>query len=113
MTLDLTCQACDTSFELEVAELLDEPRLQCPSCDARVPRATAEALSSALEELFAHVARLRPKFQLVAEVESDDLPPPFDRERPARDADDAAGEDADEEDDEDLEEDEPERDADE
>ncbi|GEJ57312.1 hypothetical protein [Anaeromyxobacter diazotrophicus] len=114
MTLDLTCQACDTSFELDVAELLDEPRLQCPGCDARVPRATAEALSGALEELFGHVARLRPKFQLIAEVESDDLPPPFDRERPGRAAGEA-GEDDDEgagDDDEELEEDEPERDVD-
>lgn len=107
MTLDLTCQACDTSFELEIADLLDEPRLQCPGCDARVPRATAEALSGALEELFAQVARLRPKFQLIAEVESEDLPPPYDRERAALADDD---EDTDEEDDE---EEAPERDADE
>lgn len=88
MTLDLTCQACDASFELEVAELLDDPRLQCPSCDARAPRATAEALSGALEELFSHLARLRPKFLVVAEVDSDDLPPPHDRERPGAGADD-------------------------
>jgi hypothetical protein len=109
MTLDLTCQACDTSFELDAADLLDEPRLQCPNCDARVPRATAEALSGALEELFTHVARLRPKFLLVAEIESDDLPPPFDRERPARD-----NEDGEEVDEEDVEEEEtPERDTDE
>ncbi|HEX8909064.1 MAG TPA: hypothetical protein VF805_07660 [Anaeromyxobacteraceae bacterium] len=107
MTLDLTCQACDTSFELEIADLLDEPRLQCPGCDARVPRATAEALSGALEELFAQVARLRPKFQLIAEVESEDLPPPYDRERAALADDD---EDTDEDDDE---EEAPERDADE
>jgi hypothetical protein len=107
MTLDLTCQACDTSFELEIADLLDEPRLQCPGCDARVPRATAEALSGALEELFAQVARLRPKFQLIAEVESEDLPPPYDRERAA-----LAGDDEDTEE-EDEEEEAPERDADE
>jgi hypothetical protein len=97
MTLDLTCQACDTSFELEIADLLDEPRLQCPGCDARVPRATAEALSGALEELFAQVARLRPKFQLIAEVESEDLPPPYDRERAAQADDDEDTEEEDEE----------------
>lgn len=99
MTLDLTCQACDTSFELDAADLLDEPRLQCPNCDARVPRATAEALSGTLEELFTQVARLRPKFLLVAEVESDDLPPPYDRERAAQDEDgeEVGEEDADEE----------------
>ena len=105
MTLDLTCQACDTSFELELADLLDEPRLQCPNCDARVPRATAEALSGTLEELFAQLARLRPKFLVVAEVESDDLPPPYDRERAARTDD--------EDDEEDIEREPRERDADE
>jgi hypothetical protein len=108
MTLDLTCQACDTSFELELADLLDEPRLQCPNCDARVPRATAEALSGALEELFAQLASLRPKFLVVAEVESDDLPPPYDRERGVR------ADDEDEEvDEEDVEREPQERDADE
>jgi hypothetical protein len=112
MTLDLTCQACDTSFELDVADLLDEPRLKCPNCDARVPRQAAEALSGALEELFAQVARLRPKFSVLAEVETDDLPPPFDRERGARSED---GEDAEEEvEEEGVDDEEPrERDADE
>jgi len=80
MTLDLTCQACDTSFELELAELLDEPRIQCPSCDARAPVPMSEGLSNALDDLFGQVARLRSKFQLVFEVESDDLPAPYDRE---------------------------------
>ena len=108
MTLDLTCQACDTSFELEVADLLDEPKLQCPNCDARVPRAAAEALSGALEELFTQVARLRHKFTLVAEIESDDLPPLYDRERAARE-----DEDAEEVEEEDAEEETRERDADE
>ncbi len=79
MTLDLTCQACDTSFELDVSDLLAEPRVQCPSCAARVPRATAEALSSVLDELLGQVSRLRPKFQAILEVESEDLPPPYDR----------------------------------
>ena len=79
MTLDLTCQACDTSFELDVSDLLAEPRVQCPSCAARVPRATAESLSSVLDELLGQVSRLRPKFQTILEIESEDLPPPYDR----------------------------------
>ena len=81
MTLDLTCQACDASFELDASELLDEPLIQCPSCDARAAATTAEGLSGALDELLGQVARLRPKFQVVFEVESDDLPPPYDRDR--------------------------------
>ncbi len=81
MTLDLTCQACDTSFELDASELLDEPRIQCPSCDARAPLAMAEGLSNALDELLGQVARLLPRFGVVFEVDGDDLPPPYDRER--------------------------------
>jgi hypothetical protein len=81
MTLDLTCQACDTSFELDVAELLDEPRIQCPSCDARAPMPISEGLSNALDGVLDQVARIRTKFQVVFEVESDDLPPPYDRDR--------------------------------
>ncbi|OFX19634.1 MAG: hypothetical protein A2V77_07175 [Anaeromyxobacter sp. RBG_16_69_14] len=81
MTLDLTCQACDASFELDLTELVDDPRVQCPSCDARAPVTMAEGLSNALDDLLGQVARLRPKFQLVFEVESDELPPPYDRER--------------------------------
>jgi len=99
MTLDLTCQACDTSFELDASELLDEPRIQCPSCDARVTVAAAEGFSGALDELFGQVARLRAKFQVVFEVESDDLPPPYDRDRAVAGSDDDVeldGDDADE-----------------
>lgn len=98
MTLDLTCQACDTSFELDLAELLDEPRVQCPSCDARAPASVAEGLSDALDELLGRVSRMRSKFQIVFEVDSDDLPPPYDRERARAAADDEDEDEADEED---------------
>lgn len=81
MTLDLTCQACDTSFELDVAELLDEPRIQCPSCDVRAPLQMSEGLSNALDDMLGRVAKLRGKFQVVFAVDSDDLPPPFDTDR--------------------------------
>ena len=108
MTLDLTCQACDTSFELDVAELLDDPRIQCPSCDARAPMPVSEGFTNALDDLMGQVARLRAKFQLVFEVESDDLPPPYDRDR-AR----PAAEDGDEPEEEDVDEEPEERDADE
>ena len=104
MTLDLTCQACDTSFEIELAELLDDPRIQCPSCDARASATMAEGLSNALDDLLGQLARLRPKFQVVLAVESEDLPPPYDREhtRAAIDEDEPVEEDLEPEDDEEL-----------
>ncbi len=106
MTIDVTCQACDNSFEIDVAELLDEPRIQCPSCDARAPMPMSEGLSNALDDLLGQVARLRSKFELVFEVESDDLPAPYDRDRPRAaddeddDEDDGLDEDLDDEDEE-------------
>ncbi len=98
MTLDLTCQACDTSFELDVSELLDEPRIQCPSCDARAPVPMAEGLSNALDDLLGQVARVRKKFQVLFEVDGEDLPPPYDREAARAPAEDTDEEEPDEED---------------
>jgi hypothetical protein len=98
MTFDLTCQACDTSFELDVTDLLDEPRIQCPGCDAKLARAGAEAFSAAVDELLQQVSLLRKRFQIILEVESEDLPPPYDDAR-ARggDDDEVEGEEGDDE----------------
>ncbi len=108
MTLDLTCQACDSSFELDVAELLDEPRIQCPSCDARAPLTATEGLSDAVDALLTQVARLRSRFGLVFEVDSDDLPPPYEagaERRAAAEEDDDEDEDTETDEDEDVDED--------
>jgi hypothetical protein len=80
MTFDLTCQACDASFEAELSDLLDDPKLACPHCEARAPKAAIEGVTTALDELFAQLAILRRKFTVVVEIESDDLPPPHDRD---------------------------------
>jgi hypothetical protein len=79
MTIDLNCQKCDTSFELDAAEIIDSiERLKCPGCDARAPHAAADDLGSALGELCKQVAALRRKFAVSLTVDSDDLPPPYD-----------------------------------
>jgi hypothetical protein len=80
MTLDLTCQSCDATFDTELADLLEEQKLECPHCEARAPRAALEGVTNALDELFAQLAVLRRKFSVVAEIDSEDLPPPHDRE---------------------------------
>jgi len=87
MTIDLTCQACDTSFEVDVTELVDEPRIQCPSCNVRAPASLSEGLASALDEVLGHVARLRRKFQLFLEVDSDDMPSAYEHDRVRSDLD--------------------------
>ena len=78
MTLDFNCQSCDASFELEIAEVLEDAKLQCPSCDVKAPREVFEAVSTALDDLFSSLARLQKKFTVEFAVESDDLPVPYD-----------------------------------
>jgi hypothetical protein len=105
MTFDVTCQSCDASFETELSELIEDPKLECPHCEARAPKAAVEAVTNALDELFAQLAILRRKFTVILEIESDDLPPPHDRDdRRAAAA--VPDEDEDEEDDEEDEDDE-------
>jgi hypothetical protein len=108
MTLDFNCEGCDASFELELAELLDEEKIQCPSCDAKAPREVVTSMTAAMDELFGSLGRLSKKFTVNFAVESDEMPPPYDgtgvreddeEEAPARKG--RSGRDDDEEDDED------------
>ena len=100
MQLELQCQKCDESFDVDPGDLAADPELRCPGCGAKATLDQAEALSSALEELFAAVAALRRKFTITGELDSEDLPAPHDgggpviRKKPA-----AADEDEESEDD--------------
>jgi hypothetical protein len=88
MTIDFTCQKCDSSFEIDVQDLIDgSEKLVCPNCDAKAPTALTDDFIAALTELRAQVAALGKRFAVNLAVESDDA------------------EDLDEEDDEDEEED--------
>lgn len=108
MTLDLTCQQCDASFELELAELMEDDKIQCPSCDAKAPRDVVDGLTSAFEELYGQLGKLQKRFLVTFAVENEELPSPFDREHVvAREVDDeedepddALGEASDEDEDE-------------
>jgi DNA-directed RNA polymerase subunit RPC12/RpoP len=78
MQLELQCQKCDESFDVDPADLASDPELRCPGCGAKATVDQAEALSNALEELFAAVAALRRKFAITGELDSEDLPSPHD-----------------------------------
>ncbi len=80
MQLDLNCQKCEESFSLELTELQAEPEIRCPGCNARAATGQIETLIEALDDLFAAVAPLRRKFQVTLEIDSEDLPPPYDEE---------------------------------
>ena len=101
MTFDLTCQGCDASFEADLTDLLEDPKIECPHCEARASKAAVEGVTTALDELFGQLALLRRKFTLVVEIESDDLPPPHDRDDRHVAAAVAAEDDEDDEEDED------------
>jgi hypothetical protein len=81
MQIDFQCMKCEESFSLDLSNLSNDPALlRCPGCGTRASDDQVEAVVSALEELFAAVAPLRRKFTSVVEVNSEDLPPPYDEQ---------------------------------
>lgn len=96
MTVDVTCKSCDATFDVDLSDLLEESALECPSCEARAPRAAVDGVTGALDELFSQLAIMNRKFVLSFEVDGGDLPSGYERaaRRPAPDE----GEDAEAED---------------
>ena len=82
MQLEFQCQKCEESFSLDVSDVQTDPTLRCPGCGTRAPEEQVETVVGALEEIFAALAPLRRKFSCAVEVNSEDMPPPFD-EQPA------------------------------
>jgi hypothetical protein len=83
MQIDFQCVKCEESFSLDYSDLSNDAELlRCPSCGARAPSEQVESVIEGLEELCAAIAPLRRKFTAVVEINSEDMPPPFD-ESPA------------------------------
>jgi DNA-directed RNA polymerase subunit RPC12/RpoP len=82
MQLELQCQKCEEAFSLDVVDVQSDPVLRCPGCGTRAPDEQVEAVVGSLEEMFAALAPLRRKFTVSVEVNSEDMPPPYD-EAPA------------------------------
>lgn len=99
MTVDLICQRCDGSFEVDFADMLEGEPLQCPNCDNKASTKLSEEFAAALDELMARIAELRPKFELSLAIESDDLPAKFAEDGEEDDEDDDDEPDEDDEDD--------------
>ena len=78
MQLELQCQKCDESFDVEAADLATDPELRCPGCGAKATVEQAEKLGAAFEDLFAAVASLRRKFIITGELDSEELPAAYD-----------------------------------
>jgi len=81
MMIDLTCQKCEASFEIDATDLIEgSERIKCPNCDAKAPQPLVDDVGNALGELCKSVAALRARFGVSLAVETDDLPPPYDAE---------------------------------
>lgn len=113
MTIDLTCQKCEGSFELDVAELVEgSEKLVCPNCDAKAPTDLTEDFVAALGELVLQVKNLSKRFtvalsvetdEVIGETEDEDDDEGADEDAADDDVDDEGDEDADDEDDDDFE----------
>jgi len=81
MMIDLTCQKCEASFEVDASDVIEgNERIKCPNCDAKVPQNMVDDLGNALGELCKAIAALRTRFEISMALETDDLPPPYDSE---------------------------------
>jgi len=74
MTIDFTCQKCDSSFELDAEDLIDgTEKLVCPNCDAKTPASMTDDFVSAMVELRAQIVTLSKRFAVNMNLETEDL----------------------------------------
>jgi predicted nucleic acid-binding Zn-ribbon protein len=117
MTIDLTCQKCEGTFELDAQDLIDgTEKLVCPHCGHKAPTNVQEDFVSALTEMRTQVAALGKKFAVSLALETEDLEDELDDDDEESDEDEESDdeeldfdEDEDVEDEEDYDEDEDER----
>jgi hypothetical protein len=75
MTIDLTCQKCEGSFELDVQRLIEgEEKLICPNCKAKAPGDLTDDFTNALSELITQTGNLSKRFLVSLALETDELP---------------------------------------
>lgn len=116
MTIDLTCQKCEGTFELAAQDLIEgTEKLACPHCGQKSPTNIQEDFVAALTEMRTQVAALGKRFTVTLSLESEELEDELEEDEEAdedEESDDELDfdEDEDEEsDDEDYDEDEDER----
>jgi len=99
MTIDFTCQKCESSFEIEAQDLIDgSEKLVCPQCEAKAPATIVDDFAAALTELRTQVAALSKKFTVNLSIETEEVEDEL--EASEEDEDKEYEEDDDEEDDE-------------
>lgn len=107
MTIDFTCQKCESSFELDAQDLIDgTEKIQCPHCDAKAPTTLTEDFVAALAEMRAQTAALAKRFAVNLAIETDDVEEEDEEEDVDEDDDDADDDDLDLDEDDDSDDDE-------
>lgn len=115
MTIDLSCQKCEGTFELDAQDLIDgTEKLVCPHCGHKAPTNIQEDFVAALAEVRTQVAALGKRFSVSMSLETEELEDELeddDEESEEEDSDEELDfdEDEDVEDEEDYDEDEDER----
>jgi hypothetical protein len=100
MTIDFTCQKCDSSFELDAQDLIDgTEKLVCPNCGAKGAPSQVDDFTSALSDLRTAIGTLSKKFSVALALESEDL---ADLEEEEEDEEEDADDDEDESEDDEL-----------
>jgi DNA-directed RNA polymerase subunit RPC12/RpoP len=106
MTIDFTCQKCESSFELDAQDLIDgTEKLVCPHCDSKAPATLSEDFVSALSEMRAQTAALAKKFSVNLAIETEEVEDEADEDEDLEEDEDEDV-DYDEDEDEDVEDDE-------
>ncbi len=74
MSVAFECTKCEADFELEVADVIDDPaRVKCPNCGAKANQAIVEAAFVALDEFIQQARRLHRKFRISLSLEPDEI----------------------------------------
>lgn len=106
MNITFVCQSCEDSFDLDYAQMSEGTKgIKCPNCGKRLPPADVDEFVMSLDDVLESIASMRKRFAVSFDVDSDELPAPFNTNvRRGLDEDDDDDDlDADEDDDTDLE----------
>ena len=103
MTIDLTCQKCEGTFELDAQDLIEgTEKLVCPHCGQKAPSNLQEDFVSALTEMRTQVAAIGKRFTVSMSLETEEFEDELDEDEEP-DEDEESDEELDFDEDEDVE----------
>jgi uncharacterized Zn finger protein len=74
MNLSFECQQCQADFELDLADVVEDPTLvTCPNCGMKADSAVVETFAHALDEVVSVAGRLYRRFQIEFSLDADEL----------------------------------------